>query len=251
MRKILIGSHALNKYIENGRVPKDTDYAVDDAKAKSSEPGVEYLYNPVLFEYETSDVISASNLLNLKISHLFFDINWEKHMWDVQSLLKKGYELNPDQIQHFFSFFEEHLPKVRRSDLEMTKEDFFTNSVNYDVCEHDELHALLADTPAYQKLLREGCEVELDPEKWKALSFEEKCDVVFEETAVMAFERFKDPTTYFKADYQKMLKKCIISHFPRYIALFAIENYISLSQPKLNFKKHLNDELLKIKQCVV
>ena len=245
MKKILIGSTALQKYVPGIREPKDLDYAVD-TEGPSGTAGVEFLYNPVLFEFEKEDTISAENLLNLKISHLFFDINWDKHMFDVQQLLKLGNKIDEYKIDKLFNFFEGYLPKVRMSNLDMSKEDFFTNAVNYDVCEHDQLHEVLTPTPAYKKLLRDGCEVELDPNKWLNLTFEEKCDVVFEETAVMAFERFKGDT-YYKADFQKMLKKCIIQHFPRYIALFAIENYVLLMNPKINYKQQIKDGLQKIK----
>lgn len=249
MRKILIGSNALIKYVGAIREPKDVDYAVD-VEASSGIQGEEWLYNPVLFEMEDGEVISAENLLSLKVSHLFFDINWDKHMYDVQQLLKAGHKWDDGKVEKLFTFFEGYLPKVRRSKLEMTKEDFFTNAVNYDVCEHDQLHEILTPTPAYKKILKDGCDVELDESRWWDLSFEEKCDVVFEETAVMAFERFKGDT-YYKADYQKMLKKCIIQHFPRYIALFAIENYVSLLQPKVNYKQQIKDGLHKNQFCTV
>lgn len=104
MKKILIGSTALQKYVPGIREPKDLDYAVD-TEGSSSIAGVEFLYNPVLFEFEKEDTISAENLLNLKISHLFFDINWDKHMFDVQQLLKLGNKIDEYKVDRLFNFF--------------------------------------------------------------------------------------------------------------------------------------------------
>ncbi len=240
MKKLIIGSRALKVYYTDfNREPKDLDYAVD-IDVKSGEKDIEYLYNPVIFKYaKDSDYYCPPQLLlNLKISHLFWNINWDKHMWDIQFLLKKGNVIEPHIIQDFRTFWEEYLPKIHRSDLRMTKEDFFTNAVNKDSNEHDLLHEKLAEHPAYKKILKDGCEVELDEVKWDKLSFEEKCDVVYEETSVMAFERYS-PKLYWKKAYNRQLKDNIIKHFPFYIALFAIENYILLSTTNKNYQLKL------------
>lgn len=155
-------------------------------------------------------------------------------MWDIQFLLKKGCALNIPYIKEQLEFWKIYLPKVHRSDLTMTKEEFFNNAVNDNTEEHDNLHLKLVDYPAYKKLLKEDSEVELDENKWTNLSFKEKCDVVYEETAVMAFERYS-PKLYYKASFNKQLKDNIIKHFPFYIAVFAIENYIELSNPQQNY----------------
>lgn len=246
MRKILIGSKALNYFYKGVREPNDTDYAVDQETSSGTE-GVEYLYNPIIFKYTNQDICPPDLLLALKVSHLFWETNWDKHMFDVQYLLSKGWEIDRAFVKEMREFWNTYLPKVRRSDLAMDKESFFTNAINYDEHEHDFLHTLIAETPAYTKLLKDGCEVELDENKWLQLSHEEKLDVVFEETAVMAYERMKN--LYFVKAYQRMLKKCIISHFPDYIAIFAIENYKECLKPKFNFINTIQDGLQKSKRC--
>lgn len=240
MKKIIIGSSAIQHwYPDFNRTPKDLDYAVNE-DVKSGTPNIEYLYNPIIFKYLKPESIYCNSLilLNLKISHLFWDINWDKHMWDTQFLLKKGNYILPTVISEFREFWEEYLPKIHRSNLQMTKDEFFTNAVNKDVNEHDNLHAKLVDNPAYKKILKDGCDVELDEYKWELLSFDEKCDVVYEETSVMAFERY-NPKMYWKRAFNRQLKDNIIKHFPFYIALFAIENYIQLSNPQLNYQLKL------------
>lgn len=141
-------------------------------------------------------------------------------MWDAQFLLDKGHVLIKPLFDDLVSFWKEYLPKIRRSNLAMTKEDFFNNAVNEDTDQHDYLHTLLNPIPMYTELLKDGSEVELDPNKWTALADQGKDMVVFEETAVMAFERY--PRLYYKAAYARQLKDNIIKHFPEYIALYAI-----------------------------
>jgi hypothetical protein len=237
MKDLIIGSTAIKHYYPDfPREPKDIDIVVLEKQKREGD--TEYLENPVILKYQENGYLKPNLLLSLKISHLFWDINWEKHLFDIQFLLSKDCKYNLDLISDLRSFWDSFLPKIRRSRLEMNKEQFFTNGVNEDTEQHDYLHTLLNPTPMYTKLLRDDCEVELDESKWHNLSFEEKCDVVFEETAVMAFERYK--TTDYRIAYKRQLKQCIIKHFPFYISLWVIENYLKLEKPKYNYITKLN-----------
>jgi len=240
MKELIIGSTAIKHfYPDFSREPKDIDIVVLNKQKREGER--EYLENPIILKYQDSGYLKPELMLSLKISHLFWDINWEKHLYDVQFLLNKGNRYDLKLIIELRSFWESFLPKIRRSRLEMNKEQFFTNGVNEDTEQHDYLHTLLNPTPMYTRLLKENCEVELDQNKWYNLSFENRCDVVFEETAVMAFERYKNID--YRSGYKKQLKDNIIKHFPFYIALFAIENYKNLEKPMYNFKTKIENEL--------
>lgn len=239
---MIIGSTALKYHFPDfTREPSDLDIIVEDSKKYTKEKGVEYLENPILLKYENGEYISPNMLLTLKISHMFWDFRWEKHMYDIQFLLRKGCRYDLKIMNEFIDYWKEVKPKITRSNLSMTKEDFFNNAVNKDSNQHDFYHTLIADTPAYTKILKDGCEVELDEKKWQYLSFEEKCDVVREETYVMAYERYVE--TNFRVAYVKQLKDNIIKHFPLYIALFAIENYIILEKPTINYREVINNKL--------
>lgn len=241
---LIIGSTAIKHYYPHfKRSPKDLDYVVEDRKKYKREEGVEYLENPIILKHQKDGYLSPSLLTSLKVSHLLWDINWEKHLFDLQFLLSEGNTWDLDLVRELRVYWESALPKVRRSKLEMTKEDFFTNGVNKDTNEHDYLHTLLVEIPAYTKILKDGCEVELDEDKWDALSFEEKSDVVFEESAVMDFER--RPKLNFREGYRIQLKENIQKHFPEYISLWAIKNYIKLERPKFNYKIKIENELQK------
>lgn len=239
MIKILIGSTAIKHWFPDfPREPKDIDYAVN-VETKSGEKGIEYLYNPVLCENTISVVLVPDLLLTLKVSHLFWDYEWNKHMFDVQFLLDKGCTIDQDLLNKLIPFWEEYLPKVRRSNLAQSKDEFFTNAVNEDVHEHDNLHLALHPTPAYIQLLKDGSEVELDEAKWYNLPYEEKCRVCTEETMVMSTERYEGKLK-FRSAYLVQFKDNIIKHFPKYIALFAIKNYKKLYLPKFNYYELIN-----------
>lgn len=239
MKKVLIGSKAMQYWFKDfDRIPKDTDYAVSE-EIKSATPEIELLYNPVLTKTDV-EVATPEMMLALKISHLFWEKDWRKHMWDVQFLLDKGVKFNYEIYKENREFFEEYLPKIRRSDLNQDKESFFDNAVNEDSNEHDIYHTLIAEIPAYTKILKEGCEVELDFDKFEKLSYQEKLDVAIEEAVVMAYERYSGKIPWYKA-FDIQLIQNIMKHYPEPIALFSIFNYKNLT----NLRKHNIEDYFK------
>lgn len=236
MKKVTIGSTAIKHWFPDfSREPKDMDFAVDKENVASEnieDLRIEYLYNPIACKLG-KDILEPSELLALKISHLFWDINWQKHINDVHFLLSKGVTYDYSLYKEFRNFFEDYLPKVRRSKLEQSKEEFFTNAVNKDTNEHDELHLKLAKVPAYTKILKDNCEVEVCETKFSNLTFEEKCDVAHEEAIVMAAERFSGKLNY-RVAFVNQFKQNIQKHYPEFLALFCIENYVELT----NLKKY-------------
>lgn len=182
MEGLIIGSTALKHWFPNDypREPKDLDIVVESTVGKVNTEEVEYFENPVILKYQKKGHIEPALLLTLKMSHMFWDFRWKKHMWDIQYLLDKGFIHDDEILDELIEYWKEIKPKIKRSNLEMTAEDFFTNAVNDDEHEHNFLHTLINPVPMYTKLLKDGAEVELDENKWNKLSFEEKCDVVFE-----------------------------------------------------------------------
>lgn len=241
---MIIGSTAMKHHFNDfKRIPNDLDIVVEDSSKFEKNKGIEYLENPILLKYENSEFISPNLLLSLKISHMFWDFNWDKHMLDIQFLLKKDCVYDLKIVKELVEYWKVIKPKIRRSELAKSKSDFFNNAINIDSNEHDYLHTLISNIPAYTKVLKDDCEVELDENKWNNLSFEEKCDVIYEETYVMAYERYKE--TNYSVAYGKQLKDNIIKHFPIYISLFAIENYIKIIRPSIKYREVINNKLNK------
>lgn len=241
---ILIGSSAIKHHFPDfKREPKDKDYAVEGPSSFNFKTKVEYLYNPVIGHLE--GIASPDMLYTLKVSHIVgWDINWDKHMFDIQFLRSKGAKLDLPLFEKLYSFFNEHNGLNKRSDLEMTSEQFFNNAVKCDY-DHDFLHTLLTPTPTFNLVLKDGEEVDVCQNKFNKLTFEQKCDLVEEEVMVMAFERYR--SMGYKHAYTRMLKKFILNHAPVWEALFIIENYIILHKPKFNYFKKIEDGLTTIK----
>lgn len=242
----IIGSTAIKHWFPDfPREPKDIDVLADQSFNKENLPFVtdkriEILENPILVNWPGTNYLSPEVLLTLKLSHLCWDIKWEKHMWDAQYLLGKGITPNWNLFWILYSHWNDTHPN-RRSNLKQSKEDFFTNAVNYDEHEHDYIHSLINPNPMFQRVLKDNCEVELDENKYKSLSFDEKLEFIREEVYVMAWERYR------KLDYRiafsKMLKKFIINHVPLFALPFVLENYVTLLRPKYNFIEKIDSAL--------
>lgn len=234
---VIIGSTAIKHHFPDfNRIPKDLDIAVlneHEYKGKSN-PGLEYLYNPVICKYTNSDYLEPNLLLTLKLSHAFWNIKWEKHVFDIQFLLSKGCVYDIDILNELRQFWDNYLPKIRRSNLNMTKEDFFTNAVNENVNQHDIYHTYITDIPMYTKILKDGCEVEVSEEKFNLLSHEDKLKIITEECSVMAYERYRNDLPYYIA-YRKQLKDCLIKHFPQFVALYGLTHFKDLAKYKIDY----------------
>ena len=200
---------------------------------------MEYLYNDVIGDL--NGIASPDVLYTLKISHVIgWDIKWEKHMFDIQFLKKKGCLLDRNLFERLYKFWNLQNSINNRSNLDMSAKDFFNNALK---TPHDYYHTLLNPTPIYTKILKDGAEVDVSEEKFNKLTFEEKCDLVREEVMVMAYERYKN-VNYMSA-YSKMLKKFIINHSPLWEGLFIIENFIILHKPLFNYFKTISDKINK------
>lgn len=241
---ILIGSKAIKHWFPDfPRVPKDSDYLVLDKSRWNNIPGKEEYYENdiIYFKNKDSKYIDPNLLYTLKISHAIgWDINWEKHVWDIQWLKEKGCKLNEKLFYKLYNHWEQVHGKNKRSDLEMTVEEFFDNAI---ICEykHDWLHTLLNPIPTYTKILKDGAEVEVDENKFNTLSYEEKCDLVNEEVMVMAWERY--PKLNYRVAFTRMLKKFILNHAPIWEALFIIQNHKELHKPNFNYFKTIENGL--------
>jgi len=244
----IIGSTALrHHYPDFPREPKDLDYLVNIKSMWTKEEGVEYLENDVLWNYLGDDKYVSPNLLyTLKMSHVIgWDINWDKHVFDIQFLKKKGCELNRELFYELYDYWNTIHKPNKRSDLDMTAEDFFDNALKSGYS-HDWLHTLLNPFPTYNKVLIG--EVEVGEDKFNSLSFEEKCNLVTEEVMVMAWERYRN--IGFQHAYNRMLKKFIINHAPLWEAVFILENYIHLHKPKFNYYKTIENGIKANKRVV-
>lgn len=242
---ILIGSTALKYwYPDFPREPKDKDYAVTSLDNLKSTKETEYLLNPVFCDYvynrnmydHTSCMAAVDELYTLKLSHMFWDVNWNKHLYDIQWLNERGCKIIIPLFYELYDYWNKFHSKNKRSDLKMSANSFFNNALKSEY-DHDWLHTLINPIPTFNKVLIG--EVEVSEDKFNDLTFEEKCDLVQEEIYVMAWERM--PNKDYRQAYEIMLKKFIISHAPLWEALFILTNYKHLYKPLINYKQILEN----------
>lgn len=243
MKKVLIGGKALAKVIPAWNY-NDIDYAVDK-RCKSQNPAIDYLYNPIITDrYDDGDTISMVDLYTLKMSHLLgWDINTDKHLYHLDIISGGFIQYDEELLHKLYQFWiTEHGPN-KRSNLNMTSSEFFSNKVGYHI-PHDDLHEMLIKhpyfegqtKPTYTKILEDNQEVLVSEEKFLDLSFDEKVNLVKEEVMVMAMERNYHHN--YQANYNIMLKKFFRSHAPLWEAIFILDNYEHMKCP-FNYKKHL------------
>lgn len=241
---VIIGSTAIKYYYPDfNREPKDLDIVTENVSQSNSK--AEYLKNDVLIQYLKNNGLNQSYLspdllLTLKCSHIFWNINFDKHMYDIQFLLKKGNKINIDLFYDLYKYWNVVHGVNKRSKLDMSADKFFDNAVK---CEHnhDYLHTLLNPSPTYLKVLKDGAEVDVSETKFNALNYKEKCDLVREEVMVMAYERMFH--TNYRINYHRMLKKFLMNHAPMWEAIFIIENWIELHKPEYNYINKINNQL--------
>ena len=236
MNRVLIGSTALKYHFNDfNRKPKDKDYAIISRKYNT---GDDCMIIPLVCEYSDSEIASPEMLLTLKLSHIFFDTNWEKHMWDIQFLLSKNINYDYDLMLKLKAFWTTHYGRLYRSNLKQSSEDFFNNVLDTGY-EHDYIHTLIASPPTYTKVLKG--EVEICEKKVAALPDKEKDALMVEEIMVMAWERFGN--LYYKKAYYLMMQKYIKNHVPMFLFDYLIKNYIRLSKAPYNFLEKINAQL--------
>lgn len=245
---IIIGSHAIRYWYPSfNRVPKDLDIILEEGEQiqlLGTYNKIEKLTNPILLKYHkgSNKYATPNELYTLKMSHLFWNINWEKHMFDLQFLKGKGVVLIKPLFDELYTYWNVVHGANKRSDLKMKAEDFFDNAIKTKHS-HDYLHTLLKNPPTYTKVLKDGEEVEVDEDKFNRLNEEEKEDLVREECYLMAYERY--PEVNYKLAYGRMIRKFIISHAPIWEAIWIIENFVQrkLYKTNFNFIKHLDEQV--------
>jgi hypothetical protein len=251
---IIIGSTALKYHFPDyPKEPKDLDVLIrrmEDPVTTTNGRRIESYINPILTDELSNppfviEYIGKDELYTLKISHMFWDIKWEKHMFHIQFMREKGCKLIGKLFYKLYNYWKEIHGENHRSDLTMNSSQFFDNQLKtYD---HDVLHEKLNPSPVYKKILKDGSEVEPDEQKFNNISFQDKLALVREEVMVMAYERLQGRG--YREAYTWMLKKFIMNHAPIWEAIFIIENYKELHKPIVNYKEILDYECARDNRC--
>lgn len=238
---MIIGSCAIRHWFPDfRREPKDMD--IVGGEPPETGLRVERLRNPVLEsrpDLFKDGYLVPEALLALKLSHLFWDVFWDKHCYDMLWLYDKGVEPDMALFWDLHAHWTANPPSkgLRRSNLDMRAEDFFDNAISCPI-PHDDIHEMLSDSPAYKKIL--VGEVLTSDDLFDALPHEEKIRVVREETMVMAYERLGDRT--WRQAYSWMLRRLIWKHLPVRQALWALRHYREIYIPQYDYVSAINEK---------
>ena len=240
---MITGSTALKYHGITLGDPKDLDMLTFPGKERT--PGIDYIEIPeVLYKklHNSSGYLRPSDILTLKMSHLFTRRKFSKTKRHILELLKMGYTPDKNLYKELKNFWSSENPKDFLN-LDKTKDEFFRDNVTY-VIDHDELHRMVSfpDVPVYTKCLKDNKEVLIDFNKFQELSESDKLKMFREEITVIAIERwiinpyYKGKVSWFRA-WNLALEKTITSLTKNWATDFIIFNLEMYSVPRFEYFK--------------
>lgn len=201
----------------------------------------EEIYNLL---YNETGCITPDLILTLKMSHLSWDIKWEKTKRHINILVNLGYKPNLEVYHSLKKHWETIHGNKSHLSLNKRKNEFFDDFVTY-VVDHDYLHELVShpNEPIYKKCLKDNEEVLICYDKFSSLSHSDKVRLFREEITVIAIERYLiNPTNSGKFTWMQSwnlaLKKTIISLTKNWATDFIIHNLFEFSKPEYSYFKY-------------
>ena len=201
----------------------------------------EEIYNLL---YNETGYITPDLILTLKMSHLSWDIKWEKTKRHINILVNLGYKPNLEVYHSLKKYWETIHGNKSHLSLNKQKNEFFDDFVTY-VVDHDYLHELVShpNEPIYKKCLKDNEEVLIDYNKFSQMEFKEQVRMFREEITVIAIERWlinpvnKGKYTWVEA-YNLALQKTIVSLTKNWATDFIIHNLYEFSKMDYSYFKH-------------
>lgn len=248
-KRVYIGSEAMRYHFPDfKREGGDIDYMVA-VKQKSSRQE-EYHVIPPLWRRIKPDqeYISANQLYTLKISHSYWNIHWEKTMFDISFMTSKGCEVDWELHDELYQYWKD-IHGTKRANLNKKTEDFFDDNVDREFT-HDDLHEVVMyyDEPLYKALLVDPSKPLLSKKGFFEQSHLNQIRTAKEEAMTIALERFYLPkkTYSLKVAYMRALKILVTSATKGWFPTFIVLNFEEIS--KLDFKaSQLMEKLEQLK----
>lgn len=246
--KLIYGSQAIQHWFSDfERTPNGLDIITDRQDLTYSKGKTEYYYIPEFFDNfknKNSDFLDKDYLYTFKVSHLAWNINWEKHMKDAQFLKSHYCKLDMDLYNILYKK-QEGIHGKKKVKMGVHNSDFFKSNI-YRKHNHEELHEHFM---FFKRPLNEKIRCDLDSplcsEKlWDKLDHPTKLRCALEEIFVLAAERYilvENPIPA-KIARVKILKWMITSSTSGWFCLFLIEHFDSLRIYSQNyFEEKLKD----------
>ncbi len=244
MASIIVGSQAARHYYpEFPREPRDvdtwSDYSssnfIDDEGIKHENKDVSEYPNLLDFLYEAvslrDEYLDPTLQLTLKISHIFWNVHFEKNIRDIIFFQQKGLKANAYYVQAMKKDWE-IIHGKKKGSLNKCNEDFFRDNVKRTYV-HDSIHQAVAygEYPWYSKLKKDPTKALLSKEMFDNLEHYEKIQLCREEIYTTCLERFLIPSNFetpVLPAYRNTIKKLLVSMTRNWFPLFIVENMLEL-----------------------
>jgi hypothetical protein len=241
MNNLIYGSTAIKHWFQDfTREPKDIDMFYHKVpKEEYNRNG--YYYEAHIgsvkvesFYIETFDYIIENNkhqlyvdpnfLYTIKVSHSFWDVNWDKTIHDIMFLKLKGCVL--DKVL-FNMLYKDWIIIHSKKNVNINKpiSNFFTNTITR-IYEHDYLYEVFKfrEIPYHNKIRPDLNNAWCSEEMFNNLNHNERIECVLEEIYVIAFEQFILNGVPPKTSKYKSIKSIVTLITKGWFPLFIIDN---------------------------
>lgn len=199
MKYLIYGSTAIKHFFPDyEREPKDLDIITkEDNKYHLEIPGckrIEQYYLPefqYIFEHNVDEeFVDPDFLYTIKMSHLSWDINWDKHMKSAIFLKERGAELD-EELYNSLMIAWSRVHGKKSVKMNVKNSEFFKENI-YRKYNHEFLHEQFSfyDRPLNERIRKDLDSPLCSEELWNLLSPEDKLKCALEEIYVLAAERF-------------------------------------------------------------
>lgn len=247
---IIIGSTAAKRHIPTFKRQYDSDLDLwTDVQRDREGMDLSVMPSDILEAFEEESKVKGYATLNdlttIKLSHLPYDIFWNKHLNDYLIFKKYGGKINQELYKRLKVYWKDFHGNKPYLSLYRTKDAFFDDYVTKPH-DHDYLHELVAypDPPVYTRCLKDGEQVAIDKAKFDALPFDQQVKMFREEIVVIACERWilnpkvKNRIPYIHA-YGKSLHKTVTALTKGWASEFICENIEHFLKPSRKETEHL------------
>lgn len=175
---------------------------------------------------QTFLIPSAEALYTIKISHSFWDIKWDKTMWDISFFQSNDIKIIPEFYKALYKGWEQ-IRGRKPANLNKSNDDFFTATVDRKY-NHDDLHRATCyyDRPIYELCKYDLSMAKIDKDLFDRLDLDKKIKMVKEEAYAIALERYMIPRDFefnkelaYKRSLQKLVTSLSKGWFPEFIVL--------------------------------
>lgn len=256
---IIIGSTAAKHWFPDWREPKDLDL-LTPTTVKTGDQRVLYIdakwhrLAETLIERSSSRTFLDANLLfTLKVSHAYWNIHWDKTMYDIWQFQHRGCLLDLELHDELVKLWAE-VHGAKQVNMRQGTDTFWDDAVKRRH-DHEWLHQQVAfrGRPLHERVRPDPSSVWVDRALFNQLPLDLKYDLVLEELLVTAIERFNLSAASSRLDIMRAVKgahfKLCTSMTKGWFAQFTVlSSYTLLSVQRDRWYNHLTTVLSNLPQ---